>query len=625
MADTDFQFELPEALIAQAPLEERAASRLMHLAPDGSCEDLQFKNLSRLVQPGDRLVFNDTRVLPARAYGEKDSGGRIELLLERVLEPTLARVQLKASKSPKPGGSLRLDGGVEGEVEGRDGPFFVVRLHRPWLDYLEEHGHVPLPPYIARPDESADRERYQTVYAKHPGAVAAPTAGLHFDDGQINHLRSRGVEMSYVTLHVGAGTFQPLRAEQLERGELHAEQIQVSRKVCDEIADTRSLGGRIVAVGTTVMRALETAALDGELAPFSGESRLFIRPGFEFRVADALLTNFHLPGSSLMMLVGAFAGSDALMAAYRHAIDQEYRFYSYGDAMFCTGASMAFELLATDGNARRGLLRLPRGDVRTPAFMPVGTYGTVKAMTPEEVRELGADIILGNTFHLMLRPGSERVQRLGGLHRFMNWTGPILTDSGGFQVWSLTERRKLTEEGVRFQAPTDGSTVFLTPERSMQVQAELGSDIQMILDECTDYPATESDARRSMELSLRWAARSRSAFDELGSADRGSVVFGIVQGGMYPELRRASLEGLLEIGFDGMAIGGLSVGEPRDERLLVLDVTLPLMPADSPRYLMGVGTPTDLLDAVERGVDMFDCVLPTRNARNGHLFTEPTA
>jgi queuine tRNA-ribosyltransferase len=282
---------------------------------------------------------------------------------------------------------------------------------------------------------------------------------------------------------------------------------------------------------------------------------------------------------------------------------------------------MAFEVLATDGAARRGVLRLPRGEVRTPAFMPVGTYGTVKAMTPEEVRELGADIILGNTFHLMLRPGSERVQRLGGLHRFMNWSGPILTDSGGFQVWSLTERRKLTEEGVRFQAPTDGSTVFLTPERSMQVQAELGSDIQMILDECTDYPASEADARRSMELSLRWAARSRAAFDELGAATSGSQVFGIVQGGMYPELRRASLEGLLEIGFDGMAIGGLSVGEPRDERLLVLDTTLPLIPPEVPRYLMGVGTPTDLLDAVERGVDMFDCVLPTRNARNGHLFT----
>jgi len=214
MPDTEFQFDLPPELIAQAPLPERAASRLLNLAADGSCEDLYFKDLSRLVQPGDRLVFNDTRVLPARAFGEKATGGRIELLLERVLEPELARVQLKASKSPKPGGRLRLDGGVEGQVEDRDGSFYLVRLDRPWLDYLQAHGHVPLPPYIARPDEAADRERYQTVYAKHPGAVAAPTAGLHFDAGQINHLRSRGVETSYVTLHVGAGTFQPLREEQ---------------------------------------------------------------------------------------------------------------------------------------------------------------------------------------------------------------------------------------------------------------------------------------------------------------------------------------------------------------------------------------------------------------------------
>jgi S-adenosylmethionine:tRNA ribosyltransferase-isomerase len=335
MPELAFQFDLPPALIAQAPLPERAGSRLLHLAPDGNFEDLQFKDLSRLVQPGDRLVFNDTRVLPARAYGEKHTGGRIELLLERMLEPELARVQLKASKSPKPGSRLRLDGGAQGEVEGRDGPFYLVRLDRPWLSYLDTHGHVPLPPYITRADESADRERYQTVYAKNPGAVAAPTAGLHFDAGQINHLRSRGVEMSYVTLHVGAGTFQPLREDQLERGELHAEYIEVSQRVCDQIADTRSLGGRIVAVGTTVMRALETAALDGELSPFSGDSRLFIRPGFEFRVADALLTNFHLPGSSLLMLVGAFAGSDTIMAAYRHAIEQQYRFYSYGDAMFC--------------------------------------------------------------------------------------------------------------------------------------------------------------------------------------------------------------------------------------------------------------------------------------------------
>jgi queuine tRNA-ribosyltransferase len=280
-----------------------------------------------------------------------------------------------------------------------------------------------------------------------------------------------------------------------------------------------------------------------------------------------------------------------------------------------------FKLLATDGEARRGCLHLARGLVDTPAFMPVGTYGAVKTVTPEEVRATGAQILLGNTFHLMLRPGADRMKRLGGLHRFMHWDGPILTDSGGFQVWSLAERRKLSEAGVEFRAPTDGSRVFLSPEGAMAVQAQLGSDIQMIFDECTDYPATPEQARASMELSLRWARRSREAFDAGGSPEQGAAVFGIVQGGMYPPLRAESLAGLVDIGFDGLAIGGLSVGEPEPQRLAMLDVTVPAMPAGQPRYLMGVGTPADILAAVTRGIDMFDCVLPTRNARNGHLFT----
>ncbi len=277
---------------------------------------------------------------------------------------------------------------------------------------------------------------------------------------------------------------------------------------------------------------------------------------------------------------------------------------------------MEFENLAADGPARRGRLHFPRGTVETPAFMPVGTYGTVKAMTPEELRELGAEIILGNTFHLMLRPGTEVIRAHGDLHDFMHWEGPILTDSGGFQVFSLAEMRKISEEGVRFQSPVDGSKVLMTPESSMQVQRELGSDIVMIFDECTPYPATEDAARHSMQLSLRWAARSRTAH-----GDNPAALFGIVQGGMYPELRRESAEGLQAIGFDGYAIGGLSVGEPEDERLQTLDVTLPLLPADRPRYLMGVGRPEDIVEAVRRGVDMFDCVMPTRNARNGFLYT----
>jgi len=277
---------------------------------------------------------------------------------------------------------------------------------------------------------------------------------------------------------------------------------------------------------------------------------------------------------------------------------------------------MKFELLSTDGEARRGRLDFERGSVETPAFMPVGTYGTVKAMTPDELRDLGAEIILGNTFHLMLRPGTEIIAAHGDLHDFMGWHGPILTDSGGFQVFSLAELRKMSEEGVTFASPVDGSKVFLGPEESMAVQRVLGSDIVMIFDECTPYPATEEQAAESMERSLRWAKRSRDAH-----GDNPAALFGIVQGGMYPALRRASVEGLLAIGFDGYAIGGLSVGEPEAERNHVLEVTCPLLPKDRPRYLMGVGRPEDLIAAVARGVDMFDCVLPTRNARNGHLFT----
>ena len=277
---------------------------------------------------------------------------------------------------------------------------------------------------------------------------------------------------------------------------------------------------------------------------------------------------------------------------------------------------MKFELLATDGAARRGRLHFERGVVETPIFMPVGTYGTVKGMTPRDLHEIEAQIILGNTFHLMLRPGADAMAELGGLHRFMGWDRPILTDSGGFQVWSLGELRKVREEGVEFASPIDGSKVFLSPERSMEVQRKLGSDIVMIFDECTPYPATREAARSSMELSRRWAARSRTAH-----GDSRSALFGIVQGGMYDDLRRESLEGLVEIGFDGYAIGGLSVGEPKDEMMAVLDGLGPHMPVDAPRYLMGVGTPMDLVEGVARGVDMFDCVMPTRNARNGHLFT----
>ncbi len=278
---------------------------------------------------------------------------------------------------------------------------------------------------------------------------------------------------------------------------------------------------------------------------------------------------------------------------------------------------MQFELLSMQNHARRGRLHFPRGIVQTPAFMPVGTYGTVKAMTPEELKGIGAEIILGNTFHLMLRPGTDIVGLHGDLHDFMHWDKPILTDSGGFQVFSLAEMRKINEEGVRFQSPIDGRKFLMTPESSMQVQRDLGSDIVMIFDECTPYPATYEQARDSMQLSLRWAKRSKVAH-----ADNPSALFGIVQGGMYSDLRQQSAEGLLEIGFDGYAIGGLSVGEPKEDRDRILESTVPRLPTDRPRYLMGVGKPEDIVEGVIRGIDMFDCVIPTRNARNGFLFTK---
>lgn len=289
---------------------------------------------------------------------------------------------------------------------------------------------------------------------------------------------------------------------------------------------------------------------------------------------------------------------------------------------------MRFDVSARDGKARRGQLSFARGVVDTPAFMPVGTYGTVKAMTPEELSGMGAQIVLGNTFHLMLRPGTEIIRLHGDLHEFMNWPGPILTDSGGFQVWSLAELRKITEKGVKFRSPVNGDEIFLSPEDSMRIQHELGSDIVMVFDECTPYPATEDAARASMALSLRWAARCRAAHDQAcdqphndAQQNNPAALFGIIQGGMYPTLRRESLAGLVEIGFDGYALGGLSVGETPDERLQILDAIAEEMPADRPRYLMGVGKPEDIVEAVLRGVDMFDCVMPTRNARNGHLFT----
>ncbi|RNF86290.1 tRNA preQ1(34) S-adenosylmethionine ribosyltransferase-isomerase QueA [Montanilutibacter psychrotolerans] len=344
MKKSDFHYELPPELIAQAPLAERSASRLLLVPPGSSAQpalqDHQFRELPQLLQPGDLLVFNDTRVIPARLFGSKATGGRVEILIERLLGGDQARAQLGVSKSPKPGAMIALDAGGQAEVLGRDGEFYVLRFEVPESleSWLLHAGRLPLPPYIQREPGRDDTERYQTVFARESGAVAAPTAGLHFDDALLATLSERGVQFGHVTLHVGAGTFQPVRVDDLGQHVMHSEWLNVGAELVDKVRRTREAGGRVIAVGTTVVRALESAMRtddSGErvLQPYAGETRLFILPGYRIRSVDAMVTNFHLPESTLLMMISAFAGKDRVFAAYRHAIAERYRFFSYGDAM----------------------------------------------------------------------------------------------------------------------------------------------------------------------------------------------------------------------------------------------------------------------------------------------------
>lgn len=337
MNPVQFDYKLPEGLIAQSPLAERTSGRLLHFACHGSeYRDLQFLDLKHLLREGDLLVLNDTRVIPARLFCRKSSGGKVELLIERILDAGKVIVHLKASKPPAPGSDLVFANDAVAKVKGRREDLFVLQFKdQGEIEMLlERFGKTPLPPYISREPGPEDRERYQTVYARHPGAVAAPTAGLHFDRPLLEQLQRRGVEHAFITLHVGAGTFQPVRTQSIEAHRLHAEQVRVTPQVCQSVLACKQRGGRVIAVGTTAVRALESAALEDGLRSYSGDTRLFIFPGFQFRVVDGLVTNFHLPKSTLLMLVCAFAGHETTMAAYRHAVAQRYRFYSYGDAMF---------------------------------------------------------------------------------------------------------------------------------------------------------------------------------------------------------------------------------------------------------------------------------------------------
>ncbi|GAB6386685.1 tRNA preQ1(34) S-adenosylmethionine ribosyltransferase-isomerase QueA [Stutzerimonas marianensis] len=337
MLVSDFSFDLPDELIARHPLAERRASRLLVLdGPTGQLAHRGFADLLDYLRPGDLMVFNNTRVIPARLYGQKASGGRVEVLVERVLDEHRVLAHVRSSKSPKPGSEILIDGGGAAAMLARHDALFELEFSEPVLPLLERVGHMPLPPYIDRPDDTADRERYQTVYAERAGAVAAPTAGLHFDAALLEALRGKGIETAFVTLHVGAGTFQPVRVDRIEEHQMHREWLEVDQAVVDAVLACRARGGRVIAVGTTSVRSLESAARDGRLAPFSGDTDIFIYPGKPFHVVDALVTNFHLPESTLLMLVSAFAGYRETMAAYAEAIASGYRFFSYGDAMFIT-------------------------------------------------------------------------------------------------------------------------------------------------------------------------------------------------------------------------------------------------------------------------------------------------
>ena len=587
-----FDFDLPPQLIALRPAEPREAARLLRVAPGGTLTDHTVGDLPDLLRPGDLMVVNDTRVIPARLRGVRRRGeaaAKVETMLHLREAPDRWRAFLRPAKKVRTGERLEF-GDLGAEVTAlHGGGEATLRFDRAGDDLdaaIAAAGELPLPPYIEgqRPVDERDRADYQTAYADEPGAVAAPTAGLHLTPDLLARLDAAGVERVAVTLHVGAGTFLPVKADDTDDHGMHAEWGRVTHEAAAAIDAARGAGRRVVAVGTTSLRILESAAgADGRVAAWSGTTDIFIMPGYRFRAVDALMTNFHLPRSTLFMLVSAFSGMATMRAptTTRSARLPLLLLRRRLPAGACRGERMTpfgFTLHATDGAARRGTVHTARGDIRTPAFMPVGTAGTVKAMTMDRVRQTGADIILGNTYHLMLRPTAERIARLGGLHEFARWDRPILTDSGGFQVMSLAALRKLDDEGVVFKSHIDGTEHAMSPERSIEIQGLLGSDIQMQLDELVSLPNERPVIERAMERSLRWAERCATAFGD--QPER--ALFGIVQGGDQPDLRRRSAEALVAMDLKGYAIGGLAVGEDRATMLAIVEATEPHLPATKP-------------------------------------------
>jgi len=599
---SDFYYDLSEELIAQTPIKQRDASRLLvYDKQTKQTEHRIFSDIVSYIKPNDVLVINETKVLPARLFGRKSTGRAVEFLLLRRLSLTDWQIIMKPGKKLKIGDEVIFSENLTATImqKKQDGVTQVrFTFDGVFEQILDELGEMPLPPYIH--EKLKDKTRYQTVYAKEQGSAAAPTAGLHFTPQLLQAIEDKGAAVAKVILHVGLGTFRPVKAKDVQDHIMHSEFYSMSEQTAQTIKSKRKNGGRIIAVGTTSVRTLETTANElGIVSQGNGFTDIFITPGYKFKAVDALITNFHLPESTLIMLVCAFAGYDETLRGEIMAV------------MF----DIKTKCMQTQ--ARTGCVHTPHGDIQTPVFMPVGTQATVKALTPRQVNDTGAQIILANTYHLYLRPGHDIVKEAGGLHKFMAWDKPILTDSGGFQVFSLGALRKITEHGAEFRSHLDGSKHMLTPEKVMEIEQALGADIIMAFDECTKYPAEYEQVVGAMERTHRWAQRCKSA-----KTSENQALFGIVQGGMFADLRVQSAKAIADMDFPGNAIGGFSVGEPKHMMNDMLDVTVAHLPQSKPRYLMGVGSLDCIIDGVARGVDMFDCVLQTRTARNGTAMTK---
>ena len=620
MRTADLDYALPPHLIAQQPVEPRSHSRLLvYERATGETRHLRFDQLADVLDPSDLLVANDTRVLPVRVRARRATGGAAELLLLEALPDgdwtALARpyARLKLGESVIAAGDLEFRV-VERLGDGR------VRVTPPTgisiEQALERAGEMPLPPYIREPLH--DQSRYQTVYAAQPGSAAAPTAGLHFTDDLWVALRER-LEVVTVTLGVGLDTFRPVAEDELDAHQIHTEQYAISRprRRPDQRRPQRGPAGG--GGGNHSVRVLETVFGSPQpepIAPLEGRTSVFITPGYTFHAVGAMITNFHLPRSTLLALVMAFAGVEpdtgAVPCGDRTRVPLLFLRRCHPDAVIGE-----FEIVATDGDARAGVLTTAHGQVETPVFMPVGTKATVKSMLPGELEQLGAQVVLGNTYHLYFRPGAATISKLGGLHRFMNWERPILTDSGGFQVFSLRHTAsRMDDDGVEFQSVYDGSAHRFTPELAMAVQRDLGSDIAMVFDHCPPAGVDRAMLQDAVRRTTLWAERCRAC----DRAD-GQLVFGILQGGTDTDLRAQSADELTALGFDGYALGGLSVGEERTDMLDTVSATVAMLPSDRPRYFMGLGDTDGLAETIARGVDMFDCVLPTRLGRTGSALT----